>query len=148
MKRIYFTVTNDLTYDQRMQRICTSLAENGYEVTLVGYNKPTSLPFVNKKYKQKRIHCWFLKGKSFYTEYNVRLFLYLLFKKINQILTRSGNMCYDGNIILYFKLFFMLLKDLLYTKYGQKLNSGLFPNIKMDIQLAKLLQKSLKKDME
>ena len=68
-----------------MQRICTSLAENGYEVTLVGYNKPTSLPFVNKKYKQKRIHCWFLKGKSFYTEYNVRLFLYLLFKKMDAI---------------------------------------------------------------
>jgi len=28
LKRLTFTVINDLTYDQRMQRICTSLAEN------------------------------------------------------------------------------------------------------------------------
>ncbi len=68
-----------------MNRICTSLAENGYDVTLVGYNKPTSHPLRNKKFKQKRIHCWFLKGKSFYTEYNIRLFLYLLFKKMDAI---------------------------------------------------------------
>ncbi len=85
MKKIYFTVTNDLTFDQRMQRICTSLAENGYDITLVGYTKRTSLPLSNKKFKQKRIHCWFLKGKSFYTEYNIRLFLYLLFKKMDAI---------------------------------------------------------------
>lgn len=68
-----------------MQRICTSLAENGYEITLVGYSKPTSLPLADKKYKQKRIHCWFLKGKFFYTEYNIRLFLYLFFKKMDAI---------------------------------------------------------------
>ncbi|MBP8115048.1 MAG: glycosyltransferase [Chitinophagaceae bacterium] len=68
-----------------MHRICSSLAENGYDVTLVGYKKPSSLPLANKKFKQKRIHCWFLKGKPFYGEYNIRLFLYLLFKKIDAI---------------------------------------------------------------
>jgi len=68
-----------------MHRICSTLAENGYDVTLVGYKKPSSLPLANKKFKQKRIHCWFLKGKPFYGEYNIRLFLYLLFKKIDAI---------------------------------------------------------------
>ncbi len=85
MKKIFFTVTNDLTYDQRMQRICTSLAENGYAVTLTGYTLRTSVPLKNEKYRQKRINCLFKKGKLFYSEYNTRLFFYLLFKKIDAI---------------------------------------------------------------
>lgn len=85
LKKIFFTVTNDLTYDQRMQRICTSLAENGFAVTLVGRRLPSSLPLTEKKYKQKRINCWFKKGKWFYAEYNIRLFFYLLFKKMDAI---------------------------------------------------------------
>lgn len=85
LKRIYFTVTNDLTYDQRMHRICTSLEENGYAITLVGYKLPASLPLKQEKFRQKRIHCLFTKGKLFYAEYNIRLFFYLLFKKMNAI---------------------------------------------------------------
>jgi len=68
-----------------MRRICTTLAENGYLVTLIGYKLPTSIPLANELYRQKRIHCWFTKGKKFYAEYNIRLFVYLLFKKIDAI---------------------------------------------------------------
>jgi glycosyltransferase involved in cell wall biosynthesis len=85
LKRIYFTVTNDLTYDQRMQRICTSLAENGYVITLVGRKLSSSIPLAQVKYKQKRISCWFNKGKRFYFEYNLRLCCYLLFRKMDAI---------------------------------------------------------------
>ena len=85
LKRIYFTVTNDLAYDQRMQRICTSLAEHGYAVTLVGRKLPSSLPLTEKKFAQKRIRCWFNKTKWFYAEYNVRLFFFLLFRKMDAI---------------------------------------------------------------
>jgi glycosyltransferase involved in cell wall biosynthesis len=85
LKRIFFTVTNDLTYDQRMHRICTTLAENGYAVTLVGYKLPASLPLKKEKFNQKRIHCLFTKGKLFYTEYNARLFFYLLFKRMDAV---------------------------------------------------------------
>jgi glycosyltransferase involved in cell wall biosynthesis len=85
LKKIYFTVTNDLTYDQRMHRICTSLAENGYAVTLVGRKLNSSLPLSEKKFKQKRLRCWFNKGKWFYAEYNIRLLFYLLFKKMDAV---------------------------------------------------------------
>lgn len=85
LKRIYFTVTNDLTYDQRMHRICTSLAANGYSVTLVGRKLPSSPPLSPKRFTQRRISCWFSKGKMFYAEYNIRLFLFLLFKKMDAI---------------------------------------------------------------
>jgi len=85
LKRIYFTVTNDLVYDQRMQRICTSLAEEGYVVTLVGRRLPNSPNLPVRKYVQKRIYCWFKKGKWFYAEFNIRLFFFLLFSKMDAI---------------------------------------------------------------
>lgn len=85
IKKIYFTVTNDLYYDQRMQRICNSLAENGFDPVLVGRKLPTSPTLHNSNFFQKRLHCWFTKGKLFYIEYNVRLFFFLLFKKMDAV---------------------------------------------------------------
>lgn len=78
-KKIVFTVTTDLSYDQRMQRICHSLASNGFEVLLIGRKKSDSLPLSATIYQQKRLNCWFNKGKLFYIEYTLRLF-FLLFR--------------------------------------------------------------------
>jgi glycosyltransferase involved in cell wall biosynthesis len=83
--RITLTVTNDLTYDQRMQRICRSLSGAGYEVKLVGRVRADSKPLDKKSYQQVRLHCLFDKGKLFYLEYNLRLFFYLLFHQANII---------------------------------------------------------------
>lgn len=79
MKSLTFTVINDLTYDQRMQRICTTLANEGYNVLLVGRMLPASLPLLKRNYKQKRLYCFFTAGKLMYLEFNVRLLLCLLF---------------------------------------------------------------------
>lgn len=78
MPRILCTVTNDLAYDQRMIRICTSLARAGYEVWLVGRNRPASRPLKEEPFRQIRLSCFFEKGKLFYLEYNLRLFFFLL----------------------------------------------------------------------
>lgn len=84
-KTIYLTVTNTLTYDQRMARICGSLSAAGYEVVLVG-RKAGPLPdLLPKTYKQLRLPVWFSAGKLFYAEYNLRLFFFLLFQKIDVI---------------------------------------------------------------
>ncbi len=85
MKTLYFTVTNDLTYDQRMIRICGSLARAGYKVHLVGRKKVSSVPLRKEGFQQKRLFCFFQKGKFFYLEYNLRLFFYLLFKKYDAL---------------------------------------------------------------
>ncbi|MCZ2222521.1 MAG: glycosyltransferase [Chitinophagales bacterium] len=79
MQKIAFTVTNDLSYDQRMQRICNSLSEQGYVVTLIGRQLKTSKPLPQFNFSTQRLSCWFNKGFLFYTEYNIRLFFYLLF---------------------------------------------------------------------
>ncbi|MGI4875039.1 MAG: glycosyltransferase [Janthinobacterium lividum] len=76
--RLVFAVTTDLSYDQRMQRICGSLARAGYTVQLVGWQRPASVPLAPQPYQQHRLRGWFQHGKLFYLEYNLRLLLYLL----------------------------------------------------------------------
>lgn len=76
--RLVFAVTTDLSYDQRMQRICGSLARAGYAVLLVGWQRPASVLLTAQPYAQHRLRGWFQHGKLFYLEYNIRLLLYLL----------------------------------------------------------------------
>ncbi len=85
MKSLIFTVTNDLCFDQRMDRICNSLSDAGYRVSLVGIRARHSPPLQPKKYKQKRIAPFFRKGAGFYAIYNTGLFFYLLFRKADAI---------------------------------------------------------------
>ena len=77
-RRLLFAVTTDLSYDQRMQRICGSLARAGYQVQLVGWQRPGSVPLAAQSYAQHRLRGWCQHGKLFYLEYNLRLLWYLL----------------------------------------------------------------------
>ncbi|BDS11257.1 glycosyltransferase [Aureispira anguillae] len=85
MKKIYLTVTNDLTYDQRMIRIGTSLATAGYEVWLIGRHRSNSKALKQQAFQQKRLSCFFNKGKFFYLEYNIRLFFFLLWNRFDAV---------------------------------------------------------------
>ena len=85
LKRIICTVTNDLNYDQRMKRICTSLQKAGYEVTLVGRERPFSQPLSEQPFRQVRLKGRFEKGFLFYAEYNLRLFFFLLSNKFDLV---------------------------------------------------------------
>ncbi len=82
-KKIICTVTNDLNYDQRMIRICTSLTEAGYDVTLVGFLRKNSDPLISRPFKQKRIPIIAEQGKIMYLHYWIRLFFWLLFTKVD-----------------------------------------------------------------
>lgn len=62
-----------------MQRICSSLAEQGYVVSLIGRKLKSSKPLPILSYSQIRLFCFFSQGKLMYVEYNFRLFFYLLF---------------------------------------------------------------------
>ena len=56
-----------------MDRICSTLAEAGHAVTLVGRQLPSSPPLEEKIYQQYSIRCRYTVGKRFYAEYNYRL---------------------------------------------------------------------------
>jgi glycosyltransferase involved in cell wall biosynthesis len=76
-KHIVATVTNDLTTDQRMHRICSTMVKAGYKVTLIGRELRDSLPLNPKPYHQIRLRCQVNKGPIFYLEYNIRLWRYM-----------------------------------------------------------------------
>lgn len=78
MKRILLTVTNDLTHDQRMDRICTTLQQAGYQVVLIGVLQKKSIALSAKGYEQVRLKVPFKSGFLFYAWYNILLFLYLI----------------------------------------------------------------------
>ena len=84
-KKLFFTVTNDLVYDQRMIRICSSLSAAGYDVTLVGRKNKKAPHLGTQPFHQHRLPTWFRRGKGFYIEYNLRLFAFLLGKKMSAL---------------------------------------------------------------
>ncbi|MCB9232282.1 MAG: glycosyltransferase [Bacteroidia bacterium] len=84
-KRIIISVTNDLSSDQRVDRVATTLHEAGAEVTLIGRSLPHSLPLKLRPYECLRFNMFFRRGKFFYLEYNIRLFLYLLGQKFHYL---------------------------------------------------------------
>jgi glycosyltransferase involved in cell wall biosynthesis len=59
------------------------LCEIGYDVILVGRLRKKSLPLDTRNYRVKRFKLIFDKGPLFYAELNIRLFLFLVFNKVD-----------------------------------------------------------------
>jgi len=78
--RIIVSVTNDLITDQRVHRTCTTLHNEGYDVTLVGRNLNTG-SITKRPYRTRRFKLPINKGPLFYLLYNVRLLVFLLWNK-------------------------------------------------------------------
>ena len=88
MKRVIVSVTNDLVTDNRVHKVCTSLSSFGYEILLVGRNLSNS-EIVSRSYSTKRFRLIFNKGMFFYAEYNIRLFFFLLFARVDIMLSND-----------------------------------------------------------
>ena len=79
---VYFCVTNDVSYDQRVQKISGALSASGYNVTIVGRKlEPNYIDVGLNGVEIERLNCHFLSGPAFYLEYNLRLFFYFLFSR-------------------------------------------------------------------
>ena len=75
------SVTNDLLTDNRVDKVCRFLVDQGYSVTLVGRHVKNSLPLLDRPYVTKRFRLIAERGPLFYASYNFRLFIYLLFHR-------------------------------------------------------------------
>lgn len=103
MKRAIVSVINDLSTDQRVHKTCVTLHKLGYHVTLVGRKQPTSLPLAPREYNTKRMFLFFEKGPVFYAEYQIRLFFYLFFHKVDVLVSNDLDTLLPNYLISTFK---------------------------------------------
>jgi glycosyltransferase involved in cell wall biosynthesis len=87
--KITIAVTNDLYTDQRVHRVASTLTATGASVELIGRLLPNSKPLGLRAYRTVRLKLIFTRGPLFYFFYNLRLFLYLLFKKTNMLISND-----------------------------------------------------------
>ncbi|MFQ3578738.1 MAG: glycosyltransferase [Bacteroidales bacterium] len=81
--KVVLAVTNDIATDARVHKTACTLLQSNYDVTVVGRKLKTSQKTLERPYKTKRFLHIFNKNMFFYAEYNIRLFLYLLFSKFD-----------------------------------------------------------------
>ena len=87
-KRIIISVSNNLTTDQRVNKVATTLQNNDFEVLLVGI-KRISQNATKTQLVTKHLPVFFKKGFLFYAELNIRLFFFLLFSRCDILLAND-----------------------------------------------------------
>ncbi len=80
---ICIVANSDLLYDQRLQRISSSLRDNGYAIDLLG--RLFTKGRLEKPRQDAHLTMWFQKGKLAYLELNFRIFFWLIFRKYDAI---------------------------------------------------------------
>jgi glycosyltransferase involved in cell wall biosynthesis len=88
-KTIIVSVISELTTDQRVIRISSTLQEMGFNVKVIARRFSDSLPLDNYTFNAKRIRCFFRKGFMQFAEFNTKLFFHLLFSKTDYLLAND-----------------------------------------------------------
>ncbi len=88
-KIITVSVISELTTDQRVIRICTTLHQMGFEVNVIARQFSDSLPLDHYSFKAQRIRCHFKKGFLQFAEFNTKLFFKLLLVKTDYFLAND-----------------------------------------------------------
>lgn len=88
-KRIIISAISDLVTDQRVHRTALTFTKQGWKVTLVGRKLKNSMPLNARRYRAFRFKLWFEKGPLFYAAYNIRLFVYLMFRKFDLLVAND-----------------------------------------------------------
>ena len=87
-KRILLLVSNDLSYDQRMQRIATFLQQK-YEVCLLGRKKKTSTNFHTESFGFHRLELSAQRGPLFYWQLNASMKSWALKQKWDAVVAND-----------------------------------------------------------
>ena len=98
-KQITVSVISDLVTDQRVIRICTTLQQMGFDVTVIARQIKNSLPLGKYDFTAMRLYCYFTKGILQYAEFNLKLFWKLLFVKTDYYLVNDLDTLIPGYVV-------------------------------------------------
>ncbi len=84
-KTIIISATSDLVTDQRVHRTAITFTKQSHRVILVGRKLHGSLSMSSRRYRTYRFKLWFETGFLFYATYNIRLFFYLLTRRVDML---------------------------------------------------------------
>ena len=87
-KKIFVAVTNDISTDYRVHKICNYLISKSFKIDVYGRVLPNTIS-VERDYKIIRKKHLFNNEAWFYAEYNIRLFFFLIFRKYDYILAND-----------------------------------------------------------
>jgi glycosyltransferase involved in cell wall biosynthesis len=87
-KKLFVAVTNDISTDYRVHKVCSYLLQKNYQIEVYGRVLSNTISVI-RDYKIIRKKHFFNHNFLFYAEFNIRLFLYLLFKKYDCILAND-----------------------------------------------------------
>ncbi|MGB0998859.1 MAG: glycosyltransferase [Flavobacteriales bacterium] len=87
-EKILLCISNDISSDQRLDKVCRSLTLHGFEVELIG-RKLSHSKALDRPYSCKRLSILFNKGALFYAFLNIQLFFYLMFKSFDKLVAND-----------------------------------------------------------
>ena len=87
--KIAFSVTNCICHDQRVQKIAGTVSSFGCDIIIIGRRSGDCCSSGSVPLKTKRFRMIFHKGFLFYKFFNIRLFIYLLFHKLDLLVSND-----------------------------------------------------------
>lgn len=139
-KKIIVSVISDLVTDQRVQKECNTLYNNGYDILLIGRKSKNSFGLNQLPFKVFRLSNFFKRGACMYAMFNAQLFFYLLFRNPDILWSNDLDTLLPNFIISKLKNVKLIYDSheyfpyTVYKKFSRKvwqgLESFLFPKLK------------------